>query len=81
MTEITEKAARAAKILLVLHTHAIRKLFSELYARVFNFYRDAIEWYMRSKTSRFFSSFNEKMRDRYVKAAKEIDDTVTEMYR
>ncbi|RYN64160.1 hypothetical protein AA0118_g4286 [Alternaria tenuissima] len=81
VTEITEKAARAAKILLVLHTHAIRKLFSELYARVFHFYRDAIEWYMRSKTSRFFSSFNEKMRDRYVKAAKEIDDTITEMYR
>ncbi|CAN9105305.1 unnamed protein product [Alternaria alternata] len=81
VTEITEKAARAAKILLVLQTREIRMLFSELYARVFSFYRDAIEWYMRSRTSRFFASFNEKIKDRYVKAAKEIEDTVTEMYR
>ena len=60
----------AAKILLVLHTREIRRLFSELYARVSNFYRDAIEWYMRSRSSRFFSSFSEKMKDRYVKAAR-----------
>jgi hypothetical protein len=37
VTEITEKAARAAKILLVLHTREIRRLFSELYARVLTF--------------------------------------------
>jgi hypothetical protein len=81
VTKITEKAARAAKILLVLHTRAIRELFSELYAQVFLFYRDAIEWYMKSKASRFFASFNEKMKDRYEKAAGNIEATVAEMYR
>jgi hypothetical protein len=81
VTKITEKAARAANILLVLRTRAIRELFSELYAQVFLFYRDAIEWYMKSKASRFFASFNEKMKDRYEKAADNIETTVTEMYR
>ncbi|KAF1828581.1 hypothetical protein BDW02DRAFT_603293 [Decorospora gaudefroyi] len=74
VTKITEKAARAAKILLVLHTRAIRELFSELYAQVFLFYRDAIEWYMKSKASRLFGNFNEKMKERYENAAEKIED-------
>jgi hypothetical protein len=78
VTKITEKAARAAKI---LRTRAIRELFSELYAQVFSFYRDAIEWYMKSKASRFFASFNEKIKGRYEMAADKIEATVTEMYR
>ena len=81
VTKITERAGRAAKILLNVRTRAIRELFSELYAQVFLFYRDAIEWYMKSKASRFFISFNEKMKDRYESAAQKIEATIAEMYR
>jgi hypothetical protein len=81
VTKVTSKAARAGRVLLLVRTRAMRELFSELYAQVFHFYRDAIEWYMKSKTSRFFGSFNEKLRDRYVKAAVRIEETVTEIYR
>lgn len=81
VTNITQKAARAANALLVVRTRAIRELFSELYAQVFEFYSDAIEWYMQSKTSRFFGSFNAKIKERYEKAAAKIEGTVTEMYR
>ncbi|EFQ94164.1 hypothetical protein PTT_08250 [Pyrenophora teres f. teres 0-1] len=80
VTTITEKAGRASYILLNVHTKSARELYSELYAQVFLFYRDAIEWYMKSKTSRFFSSFNEKLKGRYESAADKINATVNEMY-
>ena len=81
VTKITQKAARASNALLLVRTRAIRELFSELYAQVFEFYSDAIEWYMQSKASRFFGSFNTKMKDRYEKTAARIEETLIEMYR
>lgn len=78
---ITDKAARAAQILILIRTKAIRGLFSELYAQVFLFYRDAMEWYMKSKAARFIDSFNEKMKGRYEKAAAKMDAIIQEMYR
>ncbi|KAH7088210.1 hypothetical protein FB567DRAFT_559899 [Paraphoma chrysanthemicola] len=81
VTEITEKAARAAKMLLLVRTREMRQLFSQLYAQVFAFYRSAMEWYLKSKPSRFFASFNEKIKDQYEKAATKIEKIVTEMYR
>jgi hypothetical protein len=81
VTKITQKAARASNALLLVRTQAIRELFSELYAQVFEFYSDAIEWYMQSKASRFFGSFNTRMKDRYEKTAAGIEETLIEMYR
>ncbi|RAR16576.1 phytanoyl-CoA dioxygenase family protein [Stemphylium lycopersici] len=78
---ITDKAARAAQILILLRTKSIRGLFSELYAQVFLFYRDAMEWYMKSKAARFIDSFNEKMKGRYEKAAARMEVIIQEMYR
>jgi hypothetical protein len=81
VTQITQKAARAAKALFLVPTKAMRELFSELYAQVFEFYSDAIEWYMQSKFSRLFKSFNEKIKDRYDRAAIKIEATLTEIFR
>jgi hypothetical protein len=40
-----------------------------------------MEWYLASKTSTFFGSFNEKLKDRFEKAARNIENCVVEMYR
>lgn len=40
-----------------------------------------MEWYLSSKTSKFFGSFNEKLNERFDKAAKNIDNCINEMYR
>jgi hypothetical protein len=58
----------------------MRQLFSQLYAQVFLFYRDAIGWFLKSKTATFFSSFNKNMKARYEKTAARIQDNKTEMY-
>jgi len=81
VAEITDKAARVGNTLVLVRTREMRKLFSQLYAQVFEYYRDAIEWYMKSKKSRFWDSFNEKLKDQYDRAAAKIDVTVMEMYR
>ncbi|EDU45003.1 hypothetical protein PtrSN002B_011279 [Pyrenophora tritici-repentis] len=80
VTTITEKAGRASYILLNVRSKPARELYSELYAQVFLFYRDAIEWYMKSKTSRFFSSFNENLKGRYQSAAEKINAIIYEMH-
>ena len=59
----------------------MRELFSQLYAQVFLFYRDAIEWYKGSRTSRFFGSFNESIKRGYEKAIGGIEDTLRDIYR
>ncbi|KAF2823841.1 hypothetical protein CC86DRAFT_447492 [Ophiobolus disseminans] len=57
-TNVSEKVSRVANTLVLFSPWEIRRLFSQLYAQVFLFYRDAINWYMKSRTSRFFASFN-----------------------
>jgi hypothetical protein len=79
--EITQRAAQVASTLLLVRTHAMRQLFSRLYAQVFLYYRDVIEWYMKSRAARFVSSFNEKIKQQYDKAGPEIDRTMADMYR
>jgi hypothetical protein len=81
VANITSKATRAANLLYIVNTHSMCEAFSEVYAQVFLFYRDAIEWYMKSKTSRFFGSFNEKMLEGYQKADANIERCINEMYR
>lgn len=81
VADIAVEASRASDILEVFNTQVMRELLSDVYAQVFLFYRDTIEWYMKSKTSRFFSSFNEKLKERYDNAAARIDISIQRMYR
>ena len=52
-----------------------------IYARMFGFYRDSMEWYLRSKPDRAFRSFNENLKDRYDIAIADIRRQVKELYR
>ena len=80
VTTVTEKAARASRFQALLSTRTMRRLFSKLYAQIFLFYRDVIDWYAKSRTSRFFASFNESLGERYKKTLEKIQNTLEEMY-
>jgi hypothetical protein len=81
VADIADKATRAASMVMIYRTQSFRELFSDLYAQVFLFYRDTIEWYAKSKVSKVFDSFNANLVKPYEKAAARIENLVTEMYR
>jgi hypothetical protein len=79
VSQHNQKAARAAKALLLVATKGMRHLLSKLYAQIFLFFRDIMEWYMMSRTYRLLSSFNENLQKRYEKAVTYIDSTIMDM--
>ena len=81
VVNISEKATRAASMVMIYRTKNFRELFSDLYAQVFLFYRDAIQWYAKSKVAKALDSFNENLVKRYERAAAKIEDMVVEIYR
>lgn len=81
VADIADKAARAAKVMLIYPRNStLRRLFARLYAQIFLFYRDAIEWYMESKIARAFKSLDARLKDRYEKAKARIDDCLNDIH-
>ncbi|KAF3003191.1 hypothetical protein E8E13_009495 [Curvularia kusanoi] len=78
---ITDSATRAAKILAIYRTQSFRELFSNLYAQIFLFYRDAIVWYAKPSIAKAFDSFNSNLVKPYEKASASIESLLTEIYR
>jgi hypothetical protein len=82
VASIAGKAGRAANLLLIYPENAtLRRMFAGLYAHIFLFYRDTIEWYTQSKLTRSFKSFDARLKERYAKATGKIDDCLVEIYR
>ncbi|KAF3045327.1 hypothetical protein E8E11_003619 [Didymella keratinophila] len=81
IADITDRASRAAKLLLVYKTRDMRWLCSDLYAQVFLFYREVIEWYRKSKVKKALESFNANMTKPYERAVARIEILITEIYR
>ena len=48
---------------------------------MFQFYQDVIEWYLHSKVSRVFLSFNEKVKNGFKDATEDLEDCINELYR
>lgn len=44
------------------------------------FYRDAVEWYGKTKAARFRGSFNKKLKEKYKAAGHKIERVLIEMY-
>ena len=81
ITDISAKAPTCANLLEIITTTSMRHRLADVYAHVFRFYRDAMEWYLGSKTSKFFGSFNENIKTRFEEAASLIRDRIDDMYR
>jgi hypothetical protein len=59
----------------------MKRRLVEVYSQLFFFLRDIMEWYLKSRTSRFFQSFNENVNKKFKEVAKLIQDNIDEMYR
>lgn len=82
VADIADKASHAAKLLLIYPSSStLSRLFAGLYAHVFLFYRDIIQWYTESKRVRAFKSFDAGLKERYQKSRARIEDCLSEIYR
>lgn len=79
IAEISEKAALCSKILEVIKTASMRQKLADVYAQVFMFYHKAMEWYLQSKTSKFFGSFNTNVKKTLEEAVKSIKNIIDDM--
>lgn len=73
---IAEKVSSVADIVKLIETQKMCKLYAEIHAQVFIFYRDTITWYMGRKRDRFVKSFNEQLKGGYGRAVEKINDCI-----
>lgn len=78
---IADKVTTCSPLILLIKTQRLRKKLANIYARMFKFYQDAIEWYLHSKFSRLFLSFNENLKKGFEDAEKDIETCINELYR
>jgi len=81
IAEISDKVGTAASIISVVKTARTRRKLAEIYGRMLLFYQRALEWYLQSKFGRFIRSFNENLVKEFEEAKKELDDSISELYR
>ncbi|KAL2694964.1 hypothetical protein Neosp_001553 [[Neocosmospora] mangrovei] len=79
ITRISEKVTTCSGFLEIIRTPRMRAKLADIYARMFQFYQDAIEWYLASRVSRAFQSFNENLSKKFPDALKEIDDYIHDL--
>jgi len=56
-------------------------MLANIYARMFQFYKHAIERYLHCRLSRLFRSFNENLKKGFDDATKDVEDRINELYR
>lgn len=81
VADITAKVATSSNYLKVTPTDSMKRRLAEIYSQLFRFYRDALEWYMQSSTSKFFGSFNANVKSRFQDAVKTIENLIDQMVR
>ncbi|KAI4931506.1 hypothetical protein J4E85_004099 [Alternaria conjuncta] len=59
----------------------VQTKLAAIYARMFDFYRAAISWYMQSSFGRLMRSFNENLMKEFEDAKKDLEVDVVELYR
>jgi hypothetical protein len=78
---LTSKVTLCAKLLDIIKTHSMRSRLVEVYSQMFFFLRDVMQWYLRSRTSRFFQSFNDAVNQKFEDVVKLIESNIEEMYK
>ncbi|KAI0809846.1 hypothetical protein GGR55DRAFT_689098 [Xylaria sp. FL0064] len=81
VASISDKVATCSGLIVIIKTQRLRKKLANIYARMFEFYRDVIKWYLQSRSSRVFSSFNDNLKKGFNDATKGIEDCIKESYR
>ncbi|KAF2236171.1 hypothetical protein EV356DRAFT_443570 [Viridothelium virens] len=81
IASVSDEVSRCSKWLLIIRTRDVRAILAGIYARMFKFYGDTMEWYLRSKLGRAIQSFNENLKDQYDSAITAIRTQIKELYR
>ena len=81
IADISAQAATCAKYIQIIRTRSMRERLADVYSQVFRFYRDAMEWYLSSKVSKFFGSFNDGVQKKFDDAASAIGTSINEIHR
>ncbi|KAL9079589.1 MAG: hypothetical protein Q9157_001526 [Trypethelium eluteriae] len=81
IASVSDEVSRCSKWLLIIKTRDVRAILARIYARMFKFYGDTMEWYLRSKLGRAIQSFNENLKDQYDSAITAIRAQIKELYR
>jgi hypothetical protein len=81
VTRISEQVADCSRLFLASSTQSMKRKLAAMYAHMFRFYQFAIEWYLRSKVSRAFKSFNESLADELKGKVEEVEYYINEIYR
>jgi hypothetical protein len=79
LVQISAKAARIMHLTHIIKTKELKKRLAEVYVHVFCFFRDIIQWFLKSRTSRFASSFNDQADKRFKEAASHITKLIDEI--
>ena len=81
VAEISDKVATCSNVITIVKTSRARRKLADIYATMFRFYQNAIEWYLQSKFGRFIRSFNENLVKQFEETKKELEDSIGELYR
>ncbi|KAI1348457.1 hypothetical protein F5Y01DRAFT_306769 [Xylaria sp. FL0043] len=81
VASISDKVATCSSLIVIIKTQRLRKKLANIYARMFEFYRDVMKWYLQSRSSRVFSSFNDNLKKGFNDARNVIEDCINELYR
>jgi hypothetical protein len=58
----------------------MKRRLADVYTKLFNFFREVISWYLKSKTSRFFASFNDSVNKKLKETVQAIQTCISDMY-
>jgi hypothetical protein len=81
VAEISEKVAICAQFVEIVEEKHLHERLADIYALLLKFYRDAMAWFLKSRVSRFMSSFNEELKDIYQQAVRDIEGRIDVLYR
>ncbi|KAL9062333.1 MAG: hypothetical protein Q9157_009017 [Trypethelium eluteriae] len=79
VADVSSKAAECANWLHSINTRDMRVMLAGIYAKVFEFFHGTIEWFIKSKISRFFDAFNSEISEKYLKAASDLNQRIQKM--
>jgi len=77
---LSSRTALCAKFQHVIKTDSMKRRLADVYTKLFNFFRDMMIWYMKSKASRFFDSFNDNVNKKLEETAQSIQGSIDDMY-
>ncbi|KAK3350268.1 hypothetical protein B0T25DRAFT_263212 [Lasiosphaeria hispida] len=80
IARISENVTRCSRILDIFKNPEVIQKLADIYALMFRFYHNAMEWYMKSKIGKAILSFNESLKAEFEEKDQELHTHIEELY-